>query len=119
MQLEFDITQSFTNDIAQLATAEREQVTAQINVISGSLLNGQTAFKESASIPYIFNLKDHLDSSLYLIKVNEDQRIVAAVDEDPVFDKVLLTLFRLVNKNEADEAYRSVGTTIYKGLSSK
>jgi hypothetical protein len=93
-----------------------EAIGARINAVSQSLLNGKTAFKENSSIPYIFNLKGGLDSSLFLTKADRDHRIIAAVDEDPIFDKISLTLFRIVNKNTAEKVYREVGEDIYTKL---
>ena len=116
MELEFDITQPFNEDISLLSSAQRENIGNQINVVSQSLLNGKTAFKENSSIPYIFNLKGGLDSSLFLIKVDPDHRVVAAIDEDPIFDKISLTLFRLVDKNKAENVYKEVGEEIYSKL---
>jgi hypothetical protein len=116
MELAFDITESFKNDMLLLSADEKEVVKQQINHVSQSLLNGQTAFKENSSIPYIFNLKGGLDSSLFMIRADEDHRIIAAVDDDPIFERVSLTLFRVVNKNGAENIYREVGEDIYKKL---
>lgn len=116
MELEFDITQSFNEDIVKLPDLQREDIGNQINKFSQSLLNGQTAFKENSSIPYIFNLKGGLDSSLFLIRAGQENRIVAAVDEDPIFDKISLTLFRLIDKNQAEDVYREVGEVLYSKL---
>lgn len=116
MKLEFDITQSFSDDMARLPSGQRKNIADQINLVSQSLLNGQNEFKENSSIPYIFNLKDNLDSSLYLVKADQDNRMIVSVDEDPVFDKISLTFFRLVDKNKAEEVYKEVGENIYKGL---
>ena len=116
MELSFDITQSFSDDIARLPVEERDRVKDQINLVSGSLLNGKTVFSENSSMPYIFNLKGGLDSSLFLIKVDQDKRMIAAVDEDPIFDKISLTLYRLVDKAKGEQTYKEVGEQIYKGL---
>jgi len=102
--------------VSNLSSAQKEKIGEQINVVSQSLLNGKTAFKENSSIPYIFNLKGGLDSSLFLIRADRDYRIVAAVDEDPIFDKISLTLFRIVNKDTAEKIYREVGEDIYTKL---
>jgi len=67
-------------------------------------------------MPYIFNLKGGLDSSLYLVKVDEDNRMIATVDDDPIFDKVSLTLFRLVNNKDAERVYKEVGEELYKSI---
>ena len=113
MELEFDITQLFKEDLAQLPALQQEEVKKKINSVSQSLLNGKVDFKENSSIPYIFNLKGGLDSSLFVIKIDKDNRVIAAIDEDPIFDKISLTLFRLVNKNKAKKVYKEVGQDIY------
>jgi len=116
MELEFDITQSFSDDMANLSEQERGMIINQINLVSASLLNGQTAFKENSSIPYIFNLKFGLDSSLYVVKADQNNRIILAVDEDPIFDKISLTFFRLVDEADVEKIYKETGMHIYKGL---
>jgi len=86
----------------------------KINLVSKSLMNGKTVFLENSSIPYLFNLKGGFESSLFLIKADQNNSIVASVDEDPIFDKISLTLFRLVDKNKAEQVYKEVGDEIYK-----
>jgi mRNA-degrading endonuclease RelE of RelBE toxin-antitoxin system len=116
MELEFNITESFDKDIKSLSTDRQDNIKDKINLVSGSLLNGKTAFMQNASMPYIFNLKGGLDSSLYLVKVDEDNRMIATVDDDPIFDKVSLTLFRLVNNKDAERVYKEVGEELYKSI---
>jgi len=116
MELEFRITESFDEDMKSLPANEQNKVKEEINFVSGSLLNGRTTFMQNASMPYIFNLKAGLDSSLYVVKVYEDKRVVAAVDDDPIFDKVSLTLFRLIDDKDAAQAYKEVGERLYKSL---
>ncbi len=116
MELEFRITQSFDEDMNGLSTEEQDKVKEKINFVSGSLLNGKSAFMQQASMPYIFNLKGGLDSSLYLVKVDGDKKMIATVDDDPIFDKVSLTLFRLVGDKNADQVYREVGEKLYKSI---
>lgn len=116
MDLEFDITQSFNEDISRLPPSQRENISGQVNIISQSLLNRKAEFKENASIPYHFNLKGGLESSLVLIKVDQDYGIVAAVDEDPIFDKISLTLFRVVEDNNSKKIYKEIGNELYTKL---
>lgn len=51
MELEFDITQSFNDDMAQLPPEQIERAKDQINLVADSLLNGKTALKQNSSIP--------------------------------------------------------------------
>lgn len=114
MKLEFLITEGFDNDIKELSQQQQSHIKKEINEISGSLLNGRTSFMKKASIPHIFNLKGGLDSSLYLVQIDEDKKMIAAVDDDPIFDKITLTMFRLVDESNADETYKEVGEQLYK-----
>jgi mRNA-degrading endonuclease RelE of RelBE toxin-antitoxin system len=116
MELEFNITESFDKDIKSLSTDHQDKIKDKINFVSDSLLNGKATFMQNASMPYIFNLKGGLDSSLYLVKVDEDNRMIATVDDDPIFDKVSLTLFRLVNNKDAERVYKEVGEELYKSI---
>jgi mRNA-degrading endonuclease RelE of RelBE toxin-antitoxin system len=116
MELEFNITRSFDEDIKELSTDHQNKIKDKINFVSGSLLNGKAAFMQEASMPHIFNLKGGLDSSLYLVRVDEDKKMIVTVDEDPIFDKVSLTLFRLVNHKDAEQVYKEVGEDLYKSI---
>jgi len=116
MDLEFLITASFDNDIKRLPEAQQKRIKNEINDVSGSLLNGRSSFMERASMPYIFHLKGGLDSSLYVVKVDEDKKMVVAVDDDPIFDKVSLTMYRLVDNDDAVQIYKEVGEQLYKSI---
>lgn len=56
MELEFRITESFEKDMKALSTDLQNKIKDQINFVSGSLLNGKTAFMKESSMPYMFNL---------------------------------------------------------------
>lgn len=110
------ITESFDNDIKKLPEAQQNRIKDEINHVSGSLLNGRSSFMEKASMPYVFSLKGGLDSSLYVVKVDEDKKMVVAVDDDPIFNKVLLTMYRPVDENDAGQIYKEVGEQLYKSI---
>ena len=38
---------------------------------------------------------------------------MAAVDEDPIYDRISMTLFRIVDKINAENVYKEVGQEIY------
>jgi hypothetical protein len=114
MELEFRITESFDKDMKALSADLQNKIKDKINFVSGSLLNGKTAFMKEASMPYMFNLKGGLDSSLYLVKLDNNKRAIASVDDDPIFDKISLTLFRLVDNKDAERVYKDVGEKLYK-----
>lgn len=110
------ITEAFDNDIKKLPEAQQNRIKDEINYVSGSLLNGRSSFMEKASMPYVFNLKGGLDSSLYVVKADEDKKMVVAVDDAPIFNKVSLTMYRLVNENDAGQIYKEAGEQLYKSI---
>jgi len=114
MHLEFLITEPFDNDMKSLLPVLQKRIKKTINSISGSLLNGKDKFTGRASMPHSFNLKDGLTSSLYLVEVGEGKKMIVAVDDDPIFDKLSLTLFRLVDNEKGDSVYKEIGQRLYK-----
>ena len=114
MHLEFLITESFDKDMRSLLPGLQKRIKRTINSISGSLLNGKDKFTERASMPCLFNLKEGLSSSLYLVEVGEGKKMIVAVDDDPIFDKLSMTLFRLVDNEKGDGVYKEIGLRLYK-----
>ena len=114
MELEFDIAPSFDDDIKRLPKDNRNKVVDQINLVANSFMNGKKEFHDNASIPYLFTLKGGYHSSLYLVKADNCNRIVVAIDNDPIFEKTIFTLYRLVDKSIAEDTYKEVGENIYR-----
>ena len=59
---------------------------------------------------------DSYESSLYVLKVVEQLSVILTIDEDPIFDQVVFTLFRAVEQDEIDRAYQSVAELLYQEL---
>ena len=47
-------------------------------------------------------------------RVGRDIRLILAVDDDPIFGQILVTLFRVVRHNEVDRSYRSIAHLLYR-----
>ena len=89
MELQFGSTRDFEQDIEALSAGERSRVVARIN-----------ACAEERSLlfqPYALALPDKLESSLHVLKATMRHRVILAIDEDPVFGKKIVTLFRVVH----------------------
>ncbi|MEO3704801.1 hypothetical protein [Trichormus azollae] len=52
--------------------------------------------------------------TIFCLKINEEQRIILTTDDDPIFRCRLITLFRLVNSEEAQQAYNAIAEFIYQ-----
>lgn len=51
-------------------------------------------------------LSGGLKSTLYVMQVGQNHRLVISVYHDPVFRQIILTLFRAIPTSEAVNAYR-------------
>ena len=66
--------------------------------------------------PLAIQLKDGLGASLYSLRVGRDIRIILTIDDDPIFARMLVTLFRVVRRDELTQAYRSTAHLLYRDL---
>ena len=56
------------------------------------------------------------ESSLYVLKVLEKLSVILTIDEDPIFDQYIVTLFRAVKQDKLNRAYQSVAESLYQEL---
>jgi mRNA-degrading endonuclease RelE of RelBE toxin-antitoxin system len=107
-------TPEFRNDLNRLSSEDRARVAVALRRSYDLLRNNRGSFFARAKRPQSIQLKGGFSSSLYSLRVGQDIRLIAAVDEDPVFAQMLITLFRAVHRNELDRAYRSVASGLYR-----
>lgn len=107
-------TPEFRNDLNRLNSEDRARVAIALHRSYDLLRNNRGGFFARARRPQAIQLKGGFSSSLYSLWVGRDIRLIAAVDEDPVFARTLVTLFRAVHHEELDRAYRSVASDLYR-----
>ncbi|HEV2689605.1 MAG TPA: hypothetical protein VGV35_13675 [Bryobacteraceae bacterium] len=107
-------TPEFRRDLERLSAEEQASVLATLRHSYELLRNNRREFFAKTLRPVPIHLKGGLNSSLYALRVGRDIRLVLAVDDDPVFGQVLVTLFRAVHHNEVDRSYRSVANLLYR-----
>jgi Txe/YoeB family toxin of Txe-Axe toxin-antitoxin module len=56
------------------------------------------------------------ESSLYTLKVSQTLRVILTVDEDPIFDQVIFTLFRVVNLVDVPMTYQAIAKSLYQEI---
>jgi predicted RNase H-like HicB family nuclease len=78
------------------------------------LRDNPRSFFAKAQRPLPIHLKGGFSSSLYSLRAGRDIRLIMAVDDDPVFRQILVTLFRVVRQDEVGRSYRSVAHLLYR-----
>ncbi|MBN1618350.1 hypothetical protein JW887_03340 [Candidatus Dojkabacteria bacterium] len=115
MNVNFQITKKFENDLKKFGAQDKQIITESINKYCSLLpLNGKRS--RQFYQPHTIELTDNLDSSLYVLKVARHIRVILTIDEDPLFDQLMITLLRVVNTNEAEHAYTVVSQSLYQPI---
>ncbi|MFH1116455.1 MAG: hypothetical protein V1792_21290 [Pseudomonadota bacterium] len=115
MELVFDYAESFVRDRTKLPQGSLAKLAELLNRYGESLINREEARALPVSPVEISDLPGGLESSLYVLRVDEDFRLVFAADEDPIFDGIIITLLRLVSHEDLESALASLAQSLYGG----
>jgi hypothetical protein len=109
-------TIDFEKDLAKIDENEKATTIQKINDCA-SLFSTQKAdvYRKLYRPKFLLDLNGY-ESSLYTLKVTQKLRAILTVDEDPIFEQVIFTLFRVVKQDELDRAYKNVAESLYREL---
>lgn len=114
MELVFKSTRQFDKDLKKFSHLDRTFIVETINQYAQFFATDATLFYQKVYRPVPINLKDGLESSLYVLKVQRYIRIILTVDEDPIFDQVIFTLIRTVHRENLEKAFLSMAKSLYQ-----
>jgi hypothetical protein len=107
-------TSGFRHDLDSLSPEDRARVLETLRHSYGLLRDNPRSFFAKAKRPIPIHLKGGLSSSLYSLRAGRDLGLILAVDDDPIFGQILVTLFRVVRHGEVDRSYRSIAHLLYR-----
>lgn len=107
-------TPDFRNDLDRLSQDDRARVHEMLRRSYNLLRDNRRGFFAKTEQPLPIHLKGGLSSSLYSLRVGRDLRLIITVDDDPVFGRTLVTLFRAVRRNDLERSYRSIVNLLYR-----
>lgn len=109
----FRASDAFEADVAGLPSRTRKLVVSAINANAMLLLKDRAkaseAFKRSCSVL----LHGGLNSSLRELNVGRTLRVILAIDDDPIFGQVIVTLLRVVSESDKHQAYEGLIELLY------
>lgn len=116
MDILVESTKGFERDLDKLSYNDRDIVIRTINDCANLF-----QMQEANGYQKLYRLPIHLDldgyeSSLYVLRVSKSLRAILAVDEDPLFEQIIFTLFRVVEHDDLEKAYSSVAESLYQEL---
>lgn len=115
MEIVVESTEKFEKDIANYTKKEKTNIVEKINHHISLLSNNHQAFYQNIhQIPLNLSNLPEDECSLYVMKINSGLRVIFTVDEDPIFEKKIVTLFRVVKKVNLEQTYSSIAESLYQ-----
>lgn len=109
-------TQAFEEELDRLSVIEKAEVIQTINERVGQVTIQNVEAHCNMYQLSLPPLPEGYESSLYVLRVRQTIRVILAIDEDPIFDRVIWTLFRVVDSSQEDAAYREIAESLYREL---
>lgn len=113
--IEVEITRGFDNDEKTLSRESKALLTNSLDELVKTARH--TAFPRKLYKPSTVKFPDNIkreDSSLYVFKATRNLSVVLAFDDDPIFKRKLMTLFRVVMSNQIIEAFDDIANRLYR-----
>ncbi len=115
MEILVESTKAFEKDITNFTKKEKTKIIEKTNYYISLLSNNRQRFYQKVyQIPLnLSNLSDD-ESSLYIMNINQDLRVIFAIDEDPIFEQRIFTFFRVVKRVNLENIYRGIAQSLYQ-----
>lgn len=119
MEILIESTKEFEQDLAGFSQVNKDNIIEQINKICQLLLHEPETFFQNIAHSQLKKIKldKDYDSSLYSLRLQPAIRLILTIDDDPIFDRKLITLFRIVKPEDVAKAYSSVAEILYQDFS--
>lgn len=115
MELIYQSTKSFEKDLRTLGASDKNLVIKRVNELAMLYKANRKSFYSRTYRPVRIKLLYGYDSSLYSMRINQKLRLIFAVDEDPLFDQIIFTLFRIAkHPGELKKIFSSVAESLYQ-----
>jgi hypothetical protein len=109
-------TRKFEQDLKKLELKDKQEVIEKINYYADLFPNDKNiVYGKLGQLSLSFSLKDYA-SSLYTLKVSQNKIVILTIDEDPIFEQTIFTLFRVVHSSDLDQAYKNIAKSLYQDL---
>ncbi|MEA5421030.1 hypothetical protein VB712_17530 [Spirulina sp. CCNP1310] len=116
MDVLIESTQDFEKDLKSLSDPERNIAIQKINDCAALFPEHQSnGYRKLRRICLPSGLSGY-ESSVFTLRVSQKLRVILAVDEDPIFDQFIFTLFRVVKRDEIEQVYRGIAESLYQEI---
>jgi Txe/YoeB family toxin of Txe-Axe toxin-antitoxin module len=114
MDILIESTKDFEKDLEKFTDTEKFKIIKEMNRHFELLSSENNSFYQHSEQLRNIKLNHSYDSTIYSLKINAQQRIILTIDDDPIFGCILVTLFRIVQMEDAQKAYNAIAEFIYQ-----
>ena len=114
MDLLFESTKKFEKELKKFTDRDKHLIVGKINQYCAFLLNEPKQFYSRAFKPCRLHLTGEYEDSLYALRVNKDIRVVLTVDEDPLFEQIIITLLHVARHSTINKVYKGIAESLYQ-----
>lgn len=112
--IEFGISKGYSKDESSLTPSDREKSAARLNFLGEKAKDDNVKHLLYRTKGLVFpETIDRKDSSLYMYSVSDNLCIILAYDDDPIFDRKIITLYRIVKKQDSRKAFNTTASLLY------
>jgi len=114
MELVFHYTRSFEKDLEKISSTNKKRISKTINQVVDIYSSDKRLFFQHIHRPTII-LADDLKASLYVMRIGTSLRLVFTIDDDPLFDQIIITLLRIAKSpDEYSKIFSSIVESLYQ-----
>lgn len=118
MDLIFETTKSFDKDFRKFEKIKQNKISKKINHLVSLYTNNINDFNSNV-VPSSIKLLKGFESSLYSYRIDQKTRLLFSIDDDPIFDQLIITLYRVIRHNNYNKVFNSLNESLYQEYLSK
>ena len=93
---------------------EQDEIIKKTEYLGELYITDRAEFYRNAHQPVFFKLNNKFDSSLYYFRIKRDLKMIASVDEDPIFESVTITLLSVFKDGHIEKNFKSAAQSFYR-----
>ena len=116
MEIIIESTQRFENSLAQLNQESKQSVIEKINDCTQQFSKDKMRVNKNLEQLKFLPLPNNYQSSLYVLTLSSNLRVILTIDEDPIFSQTIFTLFDIVEPQYLEKSHKEIAADIYRDL---
>ena len=119
MELLFESTNRFEKDLKSFDEPDKKRIVNALNQYGSEVRDDPSVTPHKVRPLRIPELKDVLDTTLYMLRVSLEIRVILTLDEDPIFDQVIISLLRVGRHDKMKDMVGGIAESLYQNMRNK